>query len=156
MSGFKLAPSRLNRPPASDDAVASPATKTNFVGEKNLLSFPALMVMIMGNSPGQHSMMLIRSDGKQAGVVGRTKVDTKQRSNSGKTKQRGNHQWQHWGDESKSNIITHVNRDVSPAEHLPVEQPARDPLHLQLHPPHQACGRGQQEGGADEGWGEDW
>ena len=37
MSGFKLAPSRLNRPPASDDAVASPATKTNFVGEKNLL-----------------------------------------------------------------------------------------------------------------------
>lgn len=32
MSGFKLAPSRLNRPPASDDAVASPATKTNFVG----------------------------------------------------------------------------------------------------------------------------
>ena len=95
MSGFKLAPSRLNRPPASDDAVASPATKTNFVGEKNLLSFPALMVMIMfvtymGNSPGQHSMMLIRSDGKQAGVVGRTKADAKQRSNSGKTKQRGN------------------------------------------------------------------
>ena len=35
MSGFKLAPSRLNRPPASDDAVASPATKTNFVGELN-------------------------------------------------------------------------------------------------------------------------
>jgi len=31
MSGFKLAPSRLNRPPASEDAVASPA-KTNFVG----------------------------------------------------------------------------------------------------------------------------
>ena len=34
MSGFKLAPSRLNRPPASEDAVASPA-KTNFVGELN-------------------------------------------------------------------------------------------------------------------------
>jgi len=32
MSGFKLAPSRLNRPPASEDAVASPATKTNFAG----------------------------------------------------------------------------------------------------------------------------
>jgi len=31
MSGFKLAPSRLNRPPASEDAAASPA-KTNFVG----------------------------------------------------------------------------------------------------------------------------
>ena len=33
MSGFKLAPSRLNRPPASEDAVASPTTKTNFAGK---------------------------------------------------------------------------------------------------------------------------
>ena len=39
MSGFKLAPSRLNRPPASEDAVASPATKTNFAG--NLINISA-------------------------------------------------------------------------------------------------------------------
>ena len=44
MSGFKLAPSRLNRPPASDDAAASPATKTNFIGEFNFLN-PASQVI---------------------------------------------------------------------------------------------------------------
>ena len=58
MSGFKLAPSRLNRPPASDDAVASPATKTNFVGELNFLN------------PTPVLTMLIRSYGEQARTVG--------------------------------------------------------------------------------------